>query len=88
MSVRYSSNYGNNFSDGYKSPRSTDPDFEETWFYLVPGGLPKAEEIATVLLHLSNLPALFQKWAGQNGVPFKVDGHIFKRAHNQAGVSQ
>jgi hypothetical protein len=53
--------------------------YEETCFYLVHNGMPKVEEIATALLHLSNNPGLFDKWALQNGVAFKADGRVFDR---------
>lgn len=53
--------------------------YEETCFYLVHNGMPKVEEIATALLHLSNNPGLFDKWALQNGVAFKADGKVFDR---------
>jgi len=59
--------------DDPKSP------YEETCFYLVHNGMPKVEEIATALLHLSNNPSLFDKWALQNGVAFKADGTVFDR---------
>ncbi len=59
--------------DDPKSP------YEETCFYLVHNGMPRVEEIATALLHLSNNPALFDKWALQNGVAFKADGKVFDR---------
>jgi hypothetical protein len=59
--------------DDPKSP------YEETCFYLVHNGMPKVEEIATALLHLSNNPGLFDKWALQNGVAFKADGKVFDR---------
>jgi len=42
--------------------------------------MPKAEKIATALLQLSSNPALFDKWALNNGVAFKADGHMFERA--------
>jgi len=42
--------------------------------------MPKAEEIATALLQLTNNPALFDKWAVQNGLAFKADGQVFSRA--------
>jgi hypothetical protein len=60
----------------------TDPEcaYEETCFYPVHKGMPKAEEIATALLQLTNNPALFDKWAVQNGLAFKADGQVFKRA--------
>ena len=53
---------------------------EETCFYPVHKGMPKAEEIATALLQLANNPALFDKWAVQNGLAFKPDGQVFTRA--------
>jgi hypothetical protein len=55
--------------------------YEETCFYPVHKGMPKAEEIATALLQLTNNPALFDKWAVQNGLAFKADGQVFTRAH-------
>ncbi len=60
----------------------TDPEFayEETCFYPVHKGTPKAEEIATALLQLTNNPALFDKWTVQNGLAFKADGQVFTRA--------
>jgi hypothetical protein len=60
----------------------TDPEcaYEETCFYPVHKGMPKAEEIATALLQLTNNPALFDKWAVQNGLAFKADGQMFTRA--------
>jgi len=60
----------------------TDPEcaYEETCFYPVHKGMPKAEEIATALLQLTNNPALFDKWTVQNGLAFKADGQVFTRA--------
>ena len=59
----------------------TDPGcaLEETCFYPVHIGMPKAEEIATALLQLMNNPALFERWAAQNGA-FKADGQAFSPA--------
>ncbi len=59
----------------------TDPGcaYEETCFYPVHRGMPKAEEIATALLQLKNKPALFDRWAAQSGA-FKADGQVFSRA--------
>ena len=54
--------------------------YEETCFYPVHKGMPEAEEIATALLQLANNPALFDKWAVQNGMAFKADGQMFTRA--------
>ena len=51
--------------------------YEETCFYPVHKGMPKAEEIATALLQLANNPALFDKWAVRNGLAFKADGQVF-----------
>jgi len=62
-----------------QDPNDPKAPYEETCFYLVHNGMPKVEEIATALLHLSNNPALFDKWALQNGVAFKADGKIFDR---------
>ena len=61
------------------NPKDPESAYEETCFYLVHNGMPKVEEIATALLHLSNNPALFDKWAVQNGVAFKADGKVFDR---------
>ena len=60
----------------------TDPGctYEETCFYPVHKGMPKTEEIATALLQLTNNPALFDKWAVQNGLAIKADGQVFTRA--------
>ena len=59
----------------------TDPGcaLEETCFYPVHIGMPKAEEIATALLQLMNNPALFDRWATQSGA-FKADGQAFSPA--------
>ena len=62
-----------------QSPQDPKSAYEETCFYLVHNGMPKVEEIATALLHLSNNPGLFDKWALQNGVAFKADGKVFDR---------
>lgn len=62
-----------------QDPRDPKSPYEETCFYLVHNGMPKVEEIATALLHLSNNPGLFDKWALQNGVAFKADGKVFDR---------
>ncbi len=60
----------------------TDPEcaYEETCFYPAQKEMPKGEEIATALLQLTNNPALFDKWAVQNGLAFKADGQVFTRA--------
>jgi len=55
--------------------------YEETCFYSIHEGMPKAEEIATALLQLRNNPALFDKWAVQNGQAIKADGQVFSHAH-------
>jgi hypothetical protein len=52
--------------------------FEETCFYPVHKGMPKAEEIATALLQLTNNPELFDRWAAQSGA-FKADGRAFRQ---------
>ena len=62
-----------------QNPQDPTSPYEETCFYLVHNGMPKVEEIATALLHLSNNPGLFDKWALQNGVAFKADGKVFDR---------
>ena len=53
--------------------------YEETCFYPAHKEMPKAEQIATALLHLKNNPALFDGWAARNGA-FKADGQVFTRA--------
>ncbi|HKW62587.1 MAG TPA: hypothetical protein VJN89_08590 [Candidatus Acidoferrum sp.] len=63
-----------------QNPQDPKSPYEETCFYLVHNGMPKVEEIATALLHLSNNPGLFDKWALQNGVAFKADGKVFDRS--------
>jgi len=50
---------------------------EVTCFYSIHEGIPREEEIASVLLQLNKNPALFDKWAKQNGLPFKPDGQEF-----------
>lgn len=62
-----------------QNPKDPKSPYEETCFYLVHNGMPRVEEIATALLHLSNNPGLFDKWALQNGVAFKADGKVFER---------
>src|SRR5262245_26530563 len=59
----------------------TDPGcaLEESCFYLSHKGMPKAEGIATALLQLRNNPALFDRWAAQNGAS-KADGQPFRPA--------
>jgi hypothetical protein len=58
---------------------TTDPEcaYEETCFYPVHEAMPKAEEIATALLQLTNNPGLFDCWAAQSGA-FKADGQAFR----------
>jgi hypothetical protein len=53
---------------------------EETCFYPVHKGMPKAEEIATALLQLANNAMLYDKWAVKNGQPLKADGQVFTHA--------
>lgn len=66
----------------WRLPDSTNPECEvsETCFYSAHKGMPREEEIATVLLQLKNNPALFDKWVRQNGQAFKADGQVFTRA--------
>ena len=47
-----------------KDPKCT---YEETCFYSAHKEMPKAEQIATLLLQLRNNPALFERWAHQCG---------------------
>jgi hypothetical protein len=58
---------------------ATNPEcaYEETCFYPVHKGMPKAEEIATALLQLTNNSGLFESWAAQSGA-FKADGQAFR----------
>ena len=60
----------------------TDPkcEYEETCFYSTHKEIPRAEQIATVLLQLKNHPALFDKWVNQFGLAFKADGQVFTSA--------
>ena len=60
----------------------TDPKcaYEETCFYSAHEEMPKSEHIAAALLQLTNNPALFDKWAVQNGLAIKADGQVFTRA--------
>jgi hypothetical protein len=60
----------------------TDPKcvYEETCFYAASKDMPKAEQIATALLHLRSNPALFEAWAAKNNLGFKADGKVFTRA--------
>jgi hypothetical protein len=57
----------------------TDPkcEHEETCYYSTHKEIPRAEQIATVLLQLKNNPALFDGWAAQGGLAFKADGQVF-----------
>jgi len=59
--------------------------YEETCFYPLHKGMPKEEEIATALLQLTNNPALFDRWAAQNGLAFKADGQVFTPARSDSG---
>ena len=60
----------------------TDPDcpYDETCFYTARKDMPKAEQIATALLHLKNNPSLFEVWAAKNNVAVKANGRIFSRS--------
>ena len=40
--------------------------------------MPKAEVIASALLHLKNNPKLFKKWRKQPGCAFKANGKMFR----------
>ena len=48
-----------------------------TCFYIPNYYMPVSEKIATALLQLKNNPALFDRWAAQNGT-FKPDGKLFR----------
>jgi len=54
--------------------------YDETCFYCLNRTMPRAEEIATVLLQLKNDPRLFDMWARQHGLAFKANGEVFTRA--------
>ena len=41
--------------------------------------MPRAEQVATVLLQLATNPSLFEKWAAQEGQKIKPDGQVFAR---------
>jgi len=66
----------------WRLPDSTNSEcgYNETCFYSVHKGVPREEEIATVLLVLKNNPGLFDKWVFRNGLAFKADGQVFARA--------
>jgi hypothetical protein len=59
--------------------------YEETCFYPLHKSMPKEEDIATALLHLRNNPAVFDRWAAQNGLAFKADGQVFTPARSDFG---
>ena len=59
--------------------------YEETCFYPLHKSMPKEEDIATALLHLTNNPAVFDRWAAQNGLAFKADGQVFTPARSDFG---
>lgn len=61
---------------------ATNPEcgYDETCFYCFNRTIPRAEEIASVLLQLKNDPHLFDKWARQHGLAFKANGEVFTRA--------
>ena len=63
----------------WRLPNSTNSQsgYNETCFYSAQKGMPREEEIATVLLQLKNNPALFDKWVIRNGLAFKADGQVF-----------
>ena len=63
-----------------RDPTSPECGYDQTCFYSMHKGMPEEEEIATVLLQLKNNPALFDKWAMQNGLAFKADGRVFTPA--------
>ena len=43
-------------------------------------GIPRAEVVASALLHLKNNPKLFKKWRKQPGNTFKPNGKMFRDA--------
>ena len=54
--------------------------YERTCFSLPYNSMPKAEQIATALLELRNNPALFDRWAAQDGA-YKANGQGFRCVH-------
>ena len=60
--------------DGCKTVTNSKCGYEETCFYPAHEEMPKAEQIATALLHLKSNPTLFDGWAARNYVAFKADG--------------
>lgn len=87
MGNRYTLNVGKTIfhvRDRYvwRLPDSTNPEcrYNETCFYSAHKGMPRQEEIATVLLQLKSNPALFENWVRQNGLAFKADGQVFTHA--------
>ena len=80
MSARQDSMCVIDMSGGCEIRKIPERGYDEACFYSVHKGMPREEEIATVLLQLANNPALFDKWAVQNGLAFKADGQVFTRA--------
>ena len=60
-------------------PYGTDPRLSrwETCFHSAPKDMPKAEQIATVLLLLKSNPRLFDSWNTKRELAFKADGQMF-----------
>jgi len=86
MGIGYALNVGkvqfqlwDRFVKRLQNPEDPQAPYEETCFFILHSGMPRAEEIATVLLQLFNNPGLFDKWALQKGIPYKADGHMFER---------
>lgn len=85
MGIGYALNVGqeqfqlwDRFVRRLKNPKDPRAPYEETCFFILHSGMPRAEEIATVLLQLSSNPSLFDKWALQKGVAYKADGRMFE----------
>lgn len=51
---------------------------KSTCFSLASLAMPRAEVIASALLHLKNNPKLFKKWRKQPGCAFKANGKMFR----------
>jgi hypothetical protein len=51
--------------------------YEQTCYFCPNTAIPAAERMATALLMIKNNPALFDKWAGSNGLSFKADGQTW-----------
>jgi hypothetical protein len=66
------------FLVGYKFVRIMSRRGESTCFSVAADpDMPRAEMIASALLHLKNNPRLFEKWRERHGDTFKANGQLF-----------